>query len=466
MDTLFSFKYQSKEKLIYNIINIFSNYYIMTYTPFIYKIPTINTDNIYKDNNIVTSSTINMPLISLGFHSFIHRTKSAMDITLKLETKNKFYYIVNPFEHNINDYKEDINSVSSVYFPNKDEPKILSRAFYKIWEILEMFDVANMQHLNMVGLAEGPGSFIQAVIKYREKFYNIMKDKIYCMTIHPENNKFIEMGKPIIDYYPKLITFIKTYKREISDKDETKINGDITKIKTINYIRNQLKKDNKYADLVTADGGFEWNNENYQEQEAYLLIYGEILSALKIQAKNGNFVLKIFETFTVVTIKMIYLLTLYYDEVIIYKPFFSRNTNSEKYVICKKFKYDQVLDKDFLDKKMIFLEKTLELMDTKQFVVDIFPKFILTNNFLDIFKYINITIANTQQIMINMLVQYIKSNNYFGDEYHKYRENQILANKWWISTYFVESKPDFTKLVKDTIHYNESELTLFINKLN
>ena len=215
-----------------------------------------------------------------------------------------------------------------------------------------------------------------------------------------------------------------------------------------------------------ADGGFEWNNENYQEQEAYLLIYGEILSALKIQAKNGNFVLKIFETFTVVTIKMIYLLTLYYDEVIIYKPFFSRNTNSEKYVICKKFKYDQVLDKDFLDKKMIFLEKTLELMDTKQFVVDIFPKFILTNNFLDIFKYINITIANTQQIMINMLVQYIKSNNYFGDEYHKYRENQILANKWWISTYFVESKPDFTKLVKDTIHYNESELTLFINKLN
>ena len=163
----------------------------MTHIPFIHKIPTIDTENIYKDNSIVTSSTINMPLISLGFHSFIHRTKSAMDITLKLETKNKFYYIVNPFEHNINDYKDDINSNVSIYFSNKDEPKILSRAFYKMWEILMMFDIANMQNLTMMGIAEGPGSFIQAVIKYREKFYNITKDKIYYITIHPENNKFI-----------------------------------------------------------------------------------------------------------------------------------------------------------------------------------------------------------------------------------------------------------------------------------
>lgn len=436
----------------------------MTYIPFIHKIPSINTDDIYKDTSVINSTTINMPLISLGFHSFIHRTKSAMDITLKLETKNKFYYVVNPFEHTINDYKDDINSHILSYLQyKKDEPKVLSRAFYKMWEILMMFDIANTEHLNMMGLAEGPGSFIQAVIKYREKFYNITKDKIYYMTIHPENGKYIEMGKNLVDYYPKLLNGIKTYKKDISDKDVNKINGDITKNKTINYMRNQFVQDK--MDLVTADGGFEWGDENYQEQEAYSLIFGEILAALKIQAKNGNFVLKIFETFTVVTIKMIYLLTLYYEEVIIYKPYFSRNTNSEKYIICKKFKYDWVKDKDFLNKKINILDKTLDLMDTKQFVVDIFPKFNISNNNLDVFKYINTMIANTQQIMINKLVQYIKSNNYFGDDYHMYRENQILATKWWISTYFVEPKVDFTKLVKDTIYYNESELALFINKL-
>ena len=104
-------------------------------------------------------------------------------------------------------------------------------------------------------------------------------------------------------------------------------------------------------------------------------------------------------------------------------------------------------------------------MNTTRFIVDIFPQFIPETNYLDVFKYINILVANTQQIIINKLVQYIKSNNYFGDDYHMYRENQILATKWWISTYFVESKVDFTKLVKDTIYYNESELNLFVKTL-
>ena len=63
-----------------------------------------------------------------------------------------------------------------------------------------------------------------------------------------------------------------------------------------------------------------------------------------------------------------------------------------------------------------------------------------------------------------MLVQYIKSNNYFGNEYHSYHTKQIDANKWWISTYF-NAKPDFTKMVKDLVHYNESELNLFVKKL-
>ena len=49
---------------------------------------------------------------------------------------------------------------------------------------------------------------------------------------------------------------------------------------------------------MTADGGFRWNDENYQEQEAYILIFGEIVAALRIQAKGGHFVLKLFESFT------------------------------------------------------------------------------------------------------------------------------------------------------------------------
>ena len=443
------------------------------FIPFIHKIEQVNTDMIYNvsnlsnDSNVMTSTNINQPLFSLGFHSFIHRTKSAMEITNKLETTNNFYYVVNPFEHNVSNYKDDISNTTLLYFPKTNENKILSRAFYKMWEILMIFNIADIKNLTMVALAEGPGSFIQAVLNYRDKFFDITNDMIYSMTIQPENSMYIEMSKDMIEYYnknnKKLLNPIKTFKKDIADKDPTKITGDVTKVKTIHYLKKQLN--GKYADLVTADGGFKWINENYQEQESYMLILGEIISALSIQAKNGSFILKIFETFTHLTIKMIYLLTSFYEEVYIYKPFFSRSTNSERYIICKKFKYDQVADKNMLEKKIKHLEKTLEQMDTRKFIVDIFPNFILSPLELNVFKYTNTLIVNTQQIMINQLVQFIKSNNYFGDDYHMYRDKQIIASKWWIETFFTKIKTDFSKMIKDTSHYNSSELNLFVNKM-
>ena len=60
-------------------------------------------------------------------------------------------------------------------------------------------------------------------------------------------------------------------------------------------------------------------------------------------------------------------------------------------------------------------------------------------------KIINIKIANTQQIMINEIVKYIKENNYFGDKYHMYREKQIDATKWWTASFYPPSSNLFEK---------------------
>lgn len=435
----------------------------MTYKPFIFKLNNIDVSNIYDSNDVIKSSNINQPLFSLGFHSFIHRTKSAMSITDKLETKNKFYYIVNPFEHSINDYNEDISHQSEIFL---NEPHILSRAFYKMWEILYLFDIASSSGaMTMVGLAEGPGSFIQAFVEFREKYFEPSKDTVYGTTINTENT--ININKEMVDSinkkYDNMINIMKTLKTGGKPKGnkETKnisTNGDLTKVATIEYIKDYIKKK---ADLITADGGFEWKNENYQEQEAYALILGEIIAAISIQAKGGSFVLKVFETFTHITIKLIYLLSSFYEECYLYKPFFSRATNSEKYIICKGFKYN-----DVEPAKMKKLLDCLKNCETKEFINDMFPKFIINNEDLNIFKYININIANTQQIMINNLIVYIKSNNYFGESYHNYRDLQIKANKWWISNFFTEKLNEKTTMVKDIIRYNESELNLFVKKLN
>ena len=435
----------------------------MTYKPFIFKLNNIDISSINPE--VIKSSNINQPLFSLGFHSFIHRTKNAMSITEKLETKNKFYYVVNPFEQNINDYDKDIAHQSEIFL---NKPNILSRAFYKMWEILYIFDIASSNNMTMVGLAEGPGSFIQAFVEFREKYFEPSKDTIYTLTINSESTVNInkEMVENINKRYDNMITIMKTTKNGnktggAKSTKETKTlstNGDLTKVSTIEYLKANVKKK---ADLITADGGFEWKNENYQEQEAYGLILGEIIGAISIQAKGGSFVLKVFETFTLNTIKLIYILSSFYEETYLYKPFFSRATNSEKYIICKGFKYDN--EKQI--KNLQILEDTLKKCETKEFINDMFPNLVLKEEDLNIFKYININIANTQQIMINNLVVYIKSNNYFGDMYHDYRDQQIKANKWWIDNFFTDKLNEKTTMVKDIIRYNESEINLFVKKL-
>ena len=130
----------------------------------------------------------------------------------------------------------------------------------------------------------------------------------------------------------------KTAQRYYQHKFSKNDNGDLTKLNVINNYVNNLKKFNDKATLVTADGGFVWKNENYQEQESYKLLLGEIITAIKIQKEGGTFVLKVFDIFTKLTIKLICIIQSFYEDVFIYKPFLSRSSNSEKYIIAKTLK--------------------------------------------------------------------------------------------------------------------------------
>lgn len=451
------------------------------YQPFIFKLESGKSDILDKDpspDNLVLSSTINMPLSSLGFHAYLHRTKNAMSITNNLQTKNKFYYVINPFEHVVMNYEDSIKNLTKVYLGMKeDTPEIMSRAFYKMWEILFLFGVGDKKEMTYAALAEGPGAFIQAVINYREKLGpGISKDKIFGVTIHPEKGKYIEMGQQFVGFYnritPNLIHIHETVPTSQSSKLKGKDNGDITQVKTISLFKKDIQKTKSYADLVTADGGFDWDDENFQEQEGYQLILGEIIAALRVQAKSGSFVLKIFETFTIPTLKLLYLLSSFYEETYLYKPYFSRPSNSEKYVICKGFKYDQTKDTALLNKKLKSLESVLEGMNSLKFVFDIFPDLDMPYEWIERFKFMNIKIANPQQIMINQIVTYIKENNYFGEKYHTFREKQIEASKWWVSNFFppsnnlfVKNKEDLDKLLKTSIEKYKMEESKFLNTL-
>ena len=161
----------------------------------------------------------------------------------------------------------------------------------------------------------------------------------------------------------------------------------------------------------------------------------------------------------------------FYEEAYMFKPFFSRSSNSERYLVVKGFKYSQTKDKKFLDQQLEILEEVLTKMNVEKFTMDIFEDLEIPTKLKQQFIFINKKIANVQQIMINKIVKYIKGNNYFGEDFHNYKDNQMKAVNWWVATFYPESKGYKEALQKNTkefarmVNYNMKEIENFSKQL-
>lgn len=439
------------------------------FIPFVVGIPnSASSVNVFDVKpEIILSQNIAYPEFSLGFHYIIPQNKQKMEILREFEEKKKVYLVMNRFERYIDNYPDDIGHFGLQYFDiTGDKPNILSRGFYKLWEILFMFDLIGLKQKNFVSahLAEGPGSFIQATMFFRDKFADDSShDKYYAVTLHSEDDgKHIpELEKTFTDYYerekPRRFMLHQTYPKQVAGAHDMKDNGDITDPKTINLFGGQMGKER--ADFITADGGFDWANENTQEQEAFRLIFAQIFTALTIQKQGGHFVCKFFETFTDTSLKFIYLLGQMYNQVYFCKPLTSRPSNSEKYVVCLDFKFAEK-DKQYVG----IIKKLTEIIDQlheKRDVnwVSIWPELVLPTEFLSTIIFCNTSIANRQLKGINEIVSFIKEQNYYGDVYQMRRQMQIDAAKYWISR-FMPSEEEFP----DVIRAVRQETDLIVDK--
>jgi len=441
------------------------------YLPIVFHLQKPSEDIFKYKSNPVLSDNIAYPKFSYGFHHYIHQSKDKMEFTKEFTGKKKVYYIVNKFETTVDDYDVDINKVSKAYFDIDPKPNILSRAFYKIWELFFMFDLipTDDSAFTTAHLAEGPGSFIQATMMFRDKFSkkNASKnDKYYAVTLHSDKYNVPKLEESFISYYkkekPQRFELHRTYSRDVARQSDKKDDGDLTSKKTRKLFDEHFVE--KKADFITADGGFEWENENVQEQEAFKLILSEIITAVKIQKKGGSFVCKLYESFTQVTAKFIAILCSFYDDLYIVKPLMSRASNSEKYIVCMGFK-----DNKDNNKKIETLEDIIEDMNDKpkKNLLDLFPEYEIDNAFKTMLISINTSIANKQFININLMKSFVDKQNYRGDEYQQRRQEQINATKYWLDLYFPESNEykNRTSKIKKLCEEIEDEHKIKINAL-
>jgi 23S rRNA U2552 (ribose-2'-O)-methylase RlmE/FtsJ len=436
------------------------------YEQIVYKIPK-NKDIFNSDFDYEISKSIDLPLLSKGFHHLIHQNKDKMEILLNFKNRKKVYTVLYEFDRYIDNYKDHLENQTIKYFDIKNnKPKILSRAFFKLWEIIYMFDLipTKTPKFTSAHLAEGPGSFIQATIFYRDKYSgkNSKNDKYHAITLHPEDESghVPKLEEKFINYYkkekPQRFIQHKTYSIKMSGGSKNKHNGDLTNPKTIDLFGGNFQKDQ--ADFITADGGFNWKNENIQEMEAFQLIFAQCVTAVKIQKKNGHFICKIFESFADTTIKLISILNSFYSEIYITKPFTSRYSNSEKYIVCKNFIYsfNDQKKKDKIKK----LDKILDDLhkNKNHFVISLFKKFEQDKDLLNIITKINSKISNNQLIILNNISQYIEGDNYHGELYNNYRQKQINATDFWSNMFlnndFNKNKKMYEEYIKNIIKKN------------
>ncbi len=448
------------------------------YNPLVFDLSSLDkSDALESTLDVLLSNNVAYPQLSLGFQHYIHKVKDKMALTEKYANRKKIYLVTSLFEKSI-DYKaetesgikfasigDDVDSFIKEIDPKL--PPIMNRAFLKLWEMITMFDlIPDTETFTSSHLAEGPGSFIQATIYYREllekmgKIKTASKDNYYGVTLHSDHEHLL-MHQDFIKFFDKekstRLHVLETKNiKEIKDMygggyKGLLTNGDLTKINTVKLFGGSKDVEGfaKPSDLVTADGGFDWKKENLQEQEAYRLIFGEIISAIKIQKDGGSFVLKIFESYTHTTLKMIELLRAFYKEVYICKPYTSRISNSEKYVVCKKF--DKSKATASVIKKLEDFMTTLN--KNEQFnIIDIFTDFEISKKNIDMYKKINIQLMIRQYLGINNIIFFDKLDNKNGTEYNEFLDKQIEAAVFW-NDLFLDTK-NFSKLTKYVKNFN------------
>ena len=229
-------------------------------------------------------------------------------------------------------YKKFTNTYEYIHSQIPDQKcsvskyKPLSRSYFKFIEIANVFDILNYYYdtpIESFHICEGPGGFIEALSILR----NNQNDKYYGMTLVNDDES--------TPGWKKSQKFLKNNKNVIIETgpDNT---GNI--LNPTNYKFCAMKYLNQF-DIMTGDGGFDFSIDfNNQENICNKLILGQIIYALTLQKQGGTFILKIFDMFSKSTQDYIFLLSLFYNKVYIFKPQTSRLANSEKYIICKDFK--------------------------------------------------------------------------------------------------------------------------------
>ena len=368
----------------------------MTY----YQLSNINT-KIYEHNLKLkfTNKGDNPIQISKSLSKYLFRTKES--ITNHAEEWDAVKKLTNPYEFIHTPISSKSSAISKI--------KPLSRAFFKLVEmcnVLDLFKPFKLEPIKSFHLAEGPGGFIEAMTYLR---FNL-KDEYYGMTLIDNSNTNIPGWK-------KSELFLEKNKNVIIENGIDKT-GNLYHPENFKYC---IEKYGNSMNFITGDGGFDFSVDyNRQESLALRLILTQVAYALGMQAKGGSFVLKIFDLFSKASIDILYILAAFYKHTYIIKPHTSRIANSEKYIVCCGFKYN---DTSAISNKFLSILYVLNNMQLKDILISRLLNIKINYQFMITIEEINAIIGQQQIANILSTLRIIQNKERKGEK------TQTLKNK-------------------------------------
>ena len=390
-----------------------------------------NDENKINNNIKIVKINREKNIFFKKYYKTVSSEKEKIDKLENSENWDKMKKIGNPYELIYTTYnKKRKNDSISLYIP-------ISRSYFKLWEIYYNFDL--FKYFNMDDnfifshLAEGPGGFMEASYNYRKN----KNDVFYGITLKPTN-----------DYIPDW----NKIKKIFNSKNNVKIEyGNLYFINDVkNYIDNfTIKK----ANLVTADGGFDYSsNFNGQEINSCQIIYSECIIALNVLAHNGCFICKVFDLFSISMIQILYIISLSFEKVYIYKPETSRPANSEKYLVCLYYKdnLSELVKNNLLDIIEIWNNITNTLQEDETII---FENIKIDNKFIQHLNEYNEKYINSQLFYLNNTIK-LAENKIEKNQYYEIIQKQLNNAINWCTKYNIEINKDSIYYKKNINHTN------------
>ena len=378
----------------------------MTY----YKLPSI------QEKLLQSQLKIRFDQYEKGVYAPICNSMSRYLLQVKNEIENH-YNLWDNFKKYTNPYEFIHTPIPSLNL-SVSKYKPISRAFFKLVEIYNTHKIIKTDRpIKTFHLAEGPGGFIEATAVIRAN----KNDRYYGITL-------IDKDSSNVPGWNKSKHFLEKYKNVTIENGVDKT-GNLYNYENFFYLH---KKYGNTMDIITGDGGFDFSVDyNKQENNAYFLLFTQICYALILQKRGGTFILKIFDIFKYKTVELLYMLSCFYKEVYIMKPYTSRYANSEKYVICKHFKYSNV---DYLTTKIGAMLKLFKsIQNNPEYNLVSILDLEIHSYYINSIKNINIVLGSQQIENILYTIKLISMKDKKRDKIEAIKTNNIKKCIFWCS---------------------------------